>query len=168
MGQLQEGKMISGASSMSVDAQRPPISTGLKPRPRANWSTMALESEQSLQISTWRGAGGAGLSNPGEQHHLRGMTVILHDSYPCQRSRDVTELNTINSESLLLRLQREMGHSSFGQLWAEHPACCPLHSQSHPSWDILFALPLYQSREGWISVSVSLPFIRKRRERERE
>lgn len=39
---------------MSLDAHRPPRSTGLKPRRRASCCTAALESEQSPQISTWR------------------------------------------------------------------------------------------------------------------
>lgn len=54
MGPPQEGKRMSGASSMSLEAHRPPRSTGLKPSRRASCSTMDLESEQSLQIRTWR------------------------------------------------------------------------------------------------------------------
>ena len=53
-GPPQEGKRMSGASSMSLEAHRPPRSTGLKPSRRASCSTVDLESEQSLQISTWR------------------------------------------------------------------------------------------------------------------
>lgn len=54
MGPPQEGKRMSGASSMSLEAHRPPRSTGLKPSRRASCSTVDLESEQSLQIRTWR------------------------------------------------------------------------------------------------------------------